>query len=706
MVRPADYLFSTLITRLLMAAFASLLTSEIAIPQVTAQEAVQEAAQEAVKETAQEAAQEAAQESVPEPAKKPVQEVGRTGSEFYLPATTRAWVSVSSITELEVALYETKMGRLSQDPDLAPVVESFSNQITDWLDNRNLKFAMNMEKVSKLNSGEVCFAAILNLSEGQSEAASHAIVIMVDVAGHEADYKQLMSDIETDLQSRGAKSSEIEFLNQKVIRWEFEKPRGLAVRENVFFTRVADRLIACDDVNILGEVMTAMLSPEPLDSVLGKNEAFVKVRQRCLQNETDWKPQIRWFIEPFGYVELTDLLAKRNRSSRLDPNAREPKEIAAILQRQGFGATKAVGGDFMFAHKNMEMLHRFFIYAPGNPEGPRFEKAAQLLDFPNPNPEIEWESWVPDHAATAATFHWNFATGIDSVGLLVDEFTQPGNWETMVDGWKKGRQSIKFDIRGIAQRLDGKITFISDFEEPIEEGSERIVVGLKIAAGSDNEEWIANDLDGFFKPQKSKWKALPFKDGRTIWKSEQIEESVDDLGLDDLLSGEEKQAPAETEPPLFPDQFVTVAAGNIFFSNNVDFLKKVASGEASSLTDASDFKIISDKLNELSPAPDSIRQFGRVDRSIKFIYELLRKNKVPRDNSLLARMLKEMQEGGVTRKVDGSKLPQDFENVIAPHLGISGWSLETEADGWFFVGVILPKPEPNNSSPAPVESDQ
>lgn len=667
MVRPADFLFGKLSTSLVLAATIVLMTCGVAI----------------------------------------AQEPARMSSEFYLPSTTRAWVSVSSITDLEAALYGTKMGQLAQDPDLAPVVESFSSQVTDWLDNRNLKFAMNMEKVSKLNTGEICFAAILNREEGQSEAANHAIVIMVDVAGHEADYKQLMADIETDLTSRAAKPSEIDVLEQKVTRWEFEKPRGIAVRESVYFTRVADRLIACDDLDILSEVMASILSPEPLDNVLGKHEPFSKVRARCLQAEDDWKPQIRWFIEPFGYVELSDLIAKRNRSSRLDPNAREPKEIAAILQRQGFGATKAVGGDFMFAHKNMEMLHRFFIYAPGNSEGPRFEKAAQLLDFPNPNPDVKWEPWVPDHAATAATFHWNFATGIDSVGLLVDEFTQPGNWETMVDGWKKGRQSIKFDIKGIAQRLDGKITFVSDFEEPIEEGSERMVVGLKIAEGSDNEQWIADDLDGFFKPQKSKWKALPFQDGRTIWKAERIEESEDEIDLDDLLSGEEtEEAPAATEPPLFPDQFVVVANGNIFFSNNVEFLKKVANRESGPLTDASDFKLISEKLDQLSPAPDSIRQFGRVDRSIKFIYELLRKNKVPRDNSLLARMLKEMQEGGVTRKVDGSKLPQDFENVIAPHLGISGWSLETESDGWFFVGVILPKPDPAISSPVPAESDQ
>lgn len=634
---------------------------------------------------------------------------GRVKSENFLPSTTRAWVSIASLTDLEVALYETKMGQLAQDPDLAPVVESFSSQITDWLDYRNVKFALNMESLGKLNSGEICFAAILDRQEGQSEAASHAIVVMVDIQGHEADYTRLMAEVQTDLTQRGAKSSELTVLDQTVTRWEFEKPRGIAVRENVFFARVDDRLIACDDLTILGELIGAILKPEATESVLAKHEPFVKIRQRCLQGDAAWQPQIRWFFEPFGYVELTDIVAKRNRSSRLDPNAREPREIAAILQRQGFNVTQGLGGDFMFAHQGTEMLHRFFVYAPGNTsgEGPRFEKAAQMLDFSNPGESVTWESWLPDQAATAATVHWNFKQGLESIGLLVDEFTQPGNWATMLEGWQKGRQGIKFNIQEIAARLEGKITFLSDFEEPIEEGSERIVVGLKIAESDGNEAWIAEDLDGFFKPQKSSWKPLPFEGGRTIWKAEQVQEDEDEIDLDDLLSGEEKIVEETAEPPLFPEQYVLVANGNIFFSNNVNFLKRVATAAANPLTANPDFQTIGKKLDELAPAADSMRQFGRVDRSIKFIYELLRKNKVPRDNSLLARMLKEMQEGEVTRKIDGSKLPQDFENVVAPHLGISGWSVETETDGWFFVGVILAKPSPTTgASTSAATSDQ
>jgi len=624
----------------------------------------------------------------------------RLTSEHFLPSTTRAWVSIGSLTDLEVALYETKMGQLAQDPDLAPVVESFSSQITDWLDYRNVKFALNMESLGKLNSGEICFAAILDRQEGQSDAASHAIVVMVDIQGHEADYDRLMAEVKDDLTQRGAKSVELSILDQKVTRWEFEKPRGIAVRENVFFARVDNRLLACDDLTILGELISAILQPASAESALAKHAPFAKIRQRCLQGEAEWQPQIRWFFEPFGYVELTDILAKRNRSSRLDPNAREPREIAAILQRQGFNVTQGLGGDFMFAHQRTEMLHRFFVYAPGNTsgEGPRFEKAARMLDFSNPGESVTWESWLPEQAATAATIHWNFTQGLESIGLLVDEFTQPGNWETMLDGWQKGRQGIKFNIQGIAARLDGKITFLSDFEEPIEEGSERIVVGLKIAESEGNEAWIAEDLDGFFKPQKSSWKPLPFEGGRTIWKAERIEEDEDEIDLDDLLSGEEKVVEETAEPPLFPEQYVLVANGNLFFSNNLNFLKRVVTAAANPLTANADFQAISDKLDELAPGTDSMRQFGRVDRSIKFIYELLRKNKVPRDNSLLARMLKEMQEGEVTRKIDGSKLPQDFENVVAPHLGISGWSLETEADGWFFVGVILAKQAPTTGA--------
>ncbi len=618
------------------------------------------------------------------------------GSEHFLPQTTKAWLSLSSLNDLAGAVSETQMGKLAQDPDLSPVVDSINSQLTEWMDQRNVKFALNMEKLNTLSDGEICFAGILNKVGAQAETVRHAIVILADTRGHKLDVERLLEDVEKDLTVRGATKTELEIHGLTTTRWDFKKPKGIASRESAFFAVVSDRLVACDDQAIFAEVVAAILDPTSQQNSLAKHEAFMKIRERCLSDDSPTAPQIKWFIEPFGYVELTDAMREKNRKARLDASAAEPREVAAILERQGFAAAKASGGDITFAVNGLDMIHRGFVYAPPKADGSRFEKAAQMLDFSNSGSEINVESWVPGSAATCATVHWDFVKGLDGIGLLFDEFTKPGNWATVVDGWKKGRQGIKFDVYGLVPRLDGKITFLSDFEEPIVEGSERIVVGIKIKPEEGNEDWISSELDSFFKPQKSNWKAVPFTGRRTIWKAEKKADNSDnelDGLLDDLDDLDTPKDKEQIEEPLFPEQYILVANNNIFFSNDLTYLKKVAEDSSSPLNGSDELKLMNDKLDELSPAIDSMRQFGRVDRSVKFVYELLRKNKMPRDNSLFAKVLKNFKEGDMAKKIDGSKLPQDFENVVAPFLGLSGWSVETEEDGWFFIAAILPRPK-------------
>jgi len=43
------------------------------------------------------------------------------------------------------------------------------------------------------------------------------------------------------------------------------------------------------------------------------------------------------------------------------------------------------------------------------------------------------------------------------------------------------------------------------------------------------------------------------------------------------------------------------------------------------------------------------------------------------------------------QKLDGSKLPGDFDKSIAPYFGPMGWVLETESDGWGMSGLLLKK---------------
>lgn len=614
-------------------------------------------------------------------------------SEHYLPQSTKAWLSINSVSELEVAFHQTGFGSLASDPDLAPVVESLESQVTDWLDKRNVKFALNMEKLNTLADGELAFAGVLNRVGAQADSVRHAFVILADTKGHKKDVERLLADVEADLSARGAKKSEVEIHGESAIRWELKRPKGIATADSAFFLELNDKLVVCDDQSVFANVVAAIKDPASNVSSLAEYEPFKQIRDRVKMDDAE-PAMIRWFIEPFGYVELSDAIRDKTRSARLNPNATEPKEIAAILERQGFSAIKGSGGDIRLAHEGYELLHRGFTFAPRFSEEERFEKAAKMLDFNNPSEAIEVESWVPGDAATCATFHLNLNTALDGMGKLFDEFSKPGNWETTVNGWKKGAKGIKFDIYSMVENLDGKITFYSDFEEPIVEGSERIVVGVKIKPGS--EASIEKELDGFFRPQKKKWKQ--FKVGKqAIWKSE--EPKPDEGGLDGLLDeldeldGGGASETAEEETPLFPEQFITVASGHIFFSNDLNYLKKAISGSSeSTLANSADLTYLNEKLDELAPGKDAIRQFGRVDRSVKFIYELLRKNQIPRDNSIFGKMMQKMQQGDMAKKIDGSKLPQDFENVVAPHLGLSGWSFENEDNGWFFVGIMVPKP--------------
>ena len=43
------------------------------------------------------------------------------------------------------------------------------------------------------------------------------------------------------------------------------------------------------------------------------------------------------------------------------------------------------------------------------------------------------------------------------------------------------------------------------------------------------------------------------------------------------------------------------------------------------------------------------------------------------------------------QKLDGTKLPENYNKAIAPFLGPMGWVMEAEEEGWRITGVVLPK---------------
>ena len=97
---------------------------------------------------------------------------------------------------------------------------------------------------------------------------------------------------------------------------------------------------------------------------------------------------------------------------------------------------------------------------------------------------------------------------------------------------------------------------------------------------------------------------------------------------------------------------------------------------------------------ELLPASTAARGFGREDESIRPTYELLRQGAMPKSKSLFGQLLNDMLGDGKPgtvreQRIDGSTLP-DFE-LVRRYFGTSGFAMETRSQGWYVVGVVLPR---------------
>ena len=89
-----------------------------------------------------------------------------------------------------------------------------------------------------------------------------------------------------------------------------------------------------------------------------------------------------------------------------------------------------------------------------------------------------------------------------------------------------------------------------------------------------------------------------------------------------------------------------------------------------------------------------MRAFSRTDEEYRPTYELIRQNKMPESETMLARLLNvlfgEGQEGpGPPQKIDGSQLP-DYQ-VVRRYLGPAGLQATSEPNGWYLKGFTLSK---------------
>lgn len=635
--------------------------------------------------------------------------IKRRSTSSLLPGTTRFWVSVEDLHRMEANLSNTQVGKLARQDTLAPFFASFEKQIKDSLNDNGIKFGIDIASIERMETGEVSIAGVLPDfgSGGKPAPRSHGVVVLIDVSPDTDAAKDFLGDAADKMKKRGAKLEAVQMQETEVSKFTVEVKAAKINRTQSSFVAIVDGwLVASDNESIFSDVLRRVKakSKEPAADSLAVYEPFKTVAEKTRIAEV--RPDLRWYVDPLGYARFADALAQEN----ADINQPKDRPLEA-LAKEGLDALKAAGGFVSFSTGEHDVLHRSLVYANRKKAvAAEHKRLFELLDFaPADSSAATPPSWVPVDAAGYYTMTWDIGKAFNNVGPLVDAVIgKEGNFDAVLDEMKKV-PDFKVDIRKMVQSFGTRITIVAKTEEPVNEASEKMVIGIPLKDGVD-EKWL---IESVGRAVKGKVKKLA---GYTCVIDDRTEiKEVDGIGdipeideieieeIDDEIDEEEdEEADEKAATPrvtIFNRRIMVIRDGHLLICNDKEYLKKILSLKPTNgFAKAADLSRLTKALGKFTQAERiRFRMFNRLDQMLKTNYEMMRTGKMAESETFVARMLNKVYGKKVAgdekraQQIDGSDLPSDYDGEIAPFLGQSGWVMETTDSGWLFTGCVLPK---------------
>ena len=642
-----------------------------------------------------------------EPAKKqePASAAGsvRLESAQLLPGHTKAWVSIPSMVRLQESFDTTQFGLLSKDKAIEPFIESLKSQFSDWAAEKNVRLGVKIENLDEIYSGEICLAGIVPSIAGQEiERGSHGLVLLVDVSGREDKAANVLAEVNRRLVEKGAVQTTIDINGASVTRSTIEKGKRLRASQTTLQTIYDGWLLASDNEKIFRDVIFRLATTKPdalKPDALAAQPAFKTVADRT--NFGPDESQLKWFVDPFGYIQLAQALADDEKDTR-----EHRDDWAKILKDQGFDVLKGAGGQLGFMVDDHELLHRTFVYAPQtNLAKKEQQRVFGLFDFSNKSGKtVTPADWVPNNLSAFFVGKWNFSSALENVGFLYDAFLDdPGAFERVLQDFKND-PDMQLNIRKLIGQLDSEWTILSATAKPIDGNSERVAIAFKLKADADGDFVLDSVRRAIGNGRATKinlgGKTVIEVDSET---SDAEDEIPDDLDIfDDPLEGEglDDEEPEEEVFTLFDKKYFAIEHGHLIVANHKDYMKQVlANKQKQKLAEMSDYERVDAALQKLVDNKIfSSRQFGRLDKALEANYELLRQGKMEQSTTVLAKIINQIFKSGSQdenessteiKRLDGKELPADYAKAIAPYLGTMGWAMEDEKDGWRISGCVL-----------------
>jgi len=626
-----------------------------------------------------------------------------------LPATTKAWISIPDAKAMSDRFDRSQFGELARNKTLKPFADSIKNQIKDWIDQQNVRLNLDVDQLKGVSSGEICFAGVLQ------EDGKHGVVFLMDVTNTRGKAVNLLGRISKRLAKKGAVKKPVVIQGVNCTQLTLEKPKLFRTPRKTFHAIVGVKgdkksnwMLVSNNESVFRDVLRRLTFPDRIQAVetLAAQKAFKAVMAKT--KSADFDSQIRWFVDPFGYLDL----AQKIRDEEA-PNNVPRDDIAKKLAGAGFDAFRGIGGQVSLMTGKHEVVHKTFIYADKIKAGQK--KVFDLFNF-NVNKDLPktLPRWLPDDVSSVITGDWNVQKAFGAAGHFWDANTKPGSWKQLLIDLKNDPQ-LRFDLADVVSQIDNRFVVVSAIQRPIGPKSERVVVSVRL---KDRPADVFDNLSRLNPDARiirvGQWKFIEIDS--TIEEEDDLSIGVegmdDDLELEDDIEEEEEEENERFE--LFEKRYITVApipgdksSAELLICNDKNYLKKILARRRSNVESSADFVRVKRSLAALTDDTKvAWRQFGRLDKALETNYEMMRRGEMASSQTMLARVINQIfnkqaaenarLEGkefdkDVVRKqeLDGAKLPKDFSKSIAPYLGSTGSVLELTDGGWRLTGVIL-----------------
>jgi hypothetical protein len=602
-------------------------------------------------------------------------------SEQLMSAATRGYASVPNLELLIEHWNESQLGQLTKDEAMQPFVQDMRAQIERKMSGARQKLGLQPDDLRSVAAGEIAFGMV----ERENDRASMALV--VDVTGRDAQARELLTKIDAELAKRGAKRSAATAGAVELTVYDVppQGPKDIA-RKAVFFLH-QDMLCATDNVAEAQEMVARFNGGA---GSLAGVAPYQTIMQQVAAESGDLQPEIRWFVDPFGYARASRSLL------RADSALRRGTDYIEIFQSQGFDAIQGVGGFVnLSVSGSFELMHRTAVFAPpiaGEPE--KYRLAMRMLNFPNGG-SLTAQPWIPRKLASYRTFNIDIQKAFDSFGTLFDAVVgYEDAFAEAINGLETDPYGPHVKIRDeLIVHLGQRVTMVTDYDVPITTKSERFLVAVEVkdeaAVAATIEKILSSDPNAH---------AREFE-GKTVWEILPATDDVPELEIELEPLTPADSSEGDKAPGVISSSAVCVTDGHLFVGSHVDFLQTflAAKPEGESLATSVDYQEVDAALAQLLSGDAAVRCFVRTDEAYRPTYELLRQGKMPESETLLGKVLNRLlttpedEDEGILRKqqIDGRQLPS-FE-MVRRYFSPLGTAVRSTDTGWVIVGATLAK---------------